>query len=138
MKKVVFSMMFVLVTLVGKAQEHFTGSFYCEELKATLMMNLMEPALPLKDLDFDETYGYMKGNLNGMWVILKVKKADEKKALVRMVSDMGVDAQDVELKLTGEGDVELKLVGEQNIKTIQDRKYVKLPKVVVFKKKMKN
>ena len=135
MKKTLFVWWMSLCAVAVWAQEGFTGTFHCEALKTTLTMNLTEPNLPLKDLDFDETYGYMKGELNGTWVILKVKKADEKKALVRMVSDMGNDAQDVELRLTDAGDVELKLVGEQNIKMIQDRKYTKLPKVVVFKKR---
>lgn len=135
MKKTLFVWWMSLCTVAVWAQEGFTGTFYCEALKTTLVMNLTEPSLPLKDLDFDETYGYMKGELNGTWVILKVKKAEDKKALVRMVSDMGNDAQDVELKLTDDGDVELKLVSEQNIKMIQDRKYAKLPKVVVFKKR---
>ena len=77
----------------------------------------------------------MKGNLNATWVVLKVKKIDKKKAVVRMVSDNGNDGQDVELILTNDGDLILKLVGgEQNIKTVSNRKYVKLPKEVIFKK----
>lgn len=116
------------------AQEQFAGMYQCKELNATLVLNLAEKNIALKDLDFDETYGYLRGELNGTWVVLKVKKVDGNKALVRMVSDMGIDAQDVELKLTDSGDLELKLVGEQNMKTIQERKYVKMPKVSVFKK----
>ncbi|MBQ6751028.1 MAG: hypothetical protein IJR02_09745 [Bacteroidaceae bacterium] len=135
MKKTLFTLFFALTTVAGWAQEAFTGTYYSKELKATLRINLVEKNVPLKDLDFDETYGYVTGNLNGTWVILKVKKADDKKALVRMVSDMGNDAQDVELKRTDEGSVELRLVGEQNIKTVEDRKYVKMPKVAVFQKK---
>ena len=77
----------------------------------------------------------MKGQLNGTWGILKVKKVEKKKALVRMVSDIGIDAQDVELSLTDTGDIQLKLVGEQNMKAVSQRKYVKMPKVSVFKKK---
>lgn len=135
MKKAFVAALVGLFALTSWAQEQFEGIYYSQELKTTLRMNLAEKNIPLKDLDFDETYGYMAGNLNGTWVILKVKKVEERKALVRMVSDMGNDAQDVELRLTESGDVELRLVSEQNIKAVQDRKYVKLPKVVVFKKK---
>ncbi|MBQ6964816.1 MAG: hypothetical protein IJP82_03890 [Bacteroidaceae bacterium] len=135
MKKVFFTFCMVCLSVAGWAQEAFTGVYYSKELKATLRINLMEKNIPLTDLDFDETYGYMAGNVNGTWVILDVKKADNQKALVRMVSDMGNDAQNVELRLTENGRIELKLVGEQNIKMVQDRKYVKLPKVVVFNKK---
>ena len=134
MKKLILTFCLTLLTAAGWAQAQFAGIYYSKELKTTLRMNLAEKNIPLKDLDFDETYGYMAGNLNGTWVILKVKKVEERKALVRMVSDMGNDAQDVELRLTDAGDVELRLVSEQNIKAVQDRKYVKFPKVAVFKK----
>lgn len=132
MKQILFTLVFALMAMGGMAQERFTGTFRCKELDATLVMDLTEKSIPLKDLDFDETHGFMKGNLNGTWVILKVKKAEERKAMVRMVSDMGVDAQDVELRLTDGGDVELRLVGDQNVKMVQERKYVKMPKVVTF------
>ena len=123
------------VSLSSKAQEAFKGVYRCDTLAATLTIDLTAPTISLPDLDFDETYGYMKGQLNGRWVILKVKKTDKKKALVRMISDIGIDAQDVELSLTDEGNLQLRLVGEQNMKAISQRKYVKMPKVASFIKK---
>ena len=123
------------VSLSSKAQEAFKGVYRCDTLAATLTIDLTAPTISLPDLDFDETYGYMKGQLNGTWVILKVKKIDKKKALVRMISDIGIDAQDVELSLTDEGNLQLRLVGEQNMKAISQRKYVKMPKVASFIKK---
>ena len=109
------------VSLSSKAQEAFKGVYRCDTLAATLTIDLTAPTISLPDLDFDETYGYMKGQLNGTWVILKVKKTDKKKALVRMISDIGIDAQDVELSLTDEGNLQLRLVGEQNMKAISQR-----------------
>ena len=123
------------VSLSSKAQEAFKGVYRCDTLAATLTIDLTAPTISLPDLDFDETYGYMKGQLNGTWVILKVKKTDKKKALVRMISDIGIDAQDVERSLTDEGNLQLRLVGEQNMKAISQRKYVKMPKVASFIKK---
>lgn len=120
------------VSLSSKAQEAFKGVYRCDTLAATLTIDLTAPTISLPDLDFDETYGYMKGQLNGTWVILKVKKTDKKKALVRMISDIGIDAQDVELSLTDEGNLQLRLVCEQNMKAISQRKYVKMPKVASF------
>ncbi len=133
-KKLLCAAVFAVLSMCASAQTEFTGLYSCKELNASLTLNLVEKNIALKDLDFDETYGYMKGNLNGTWVVLKVKKADSKKALVRMVSDIGVDAQDVEFSLTKEGDLIMRLQGEQNIKMVADRKYVKLPKEVIFKK----
>lgn len=134
MKKLFMIGMLALVTMSGWAQEQFQGMWQCEALKATMVMNLLEKKIPLKDFEGEDTYGYVKGELNGTWVMLKVKKLEEKKALVRMVSDIGYDAQDVELKLTEEGDIELRLLGEQVMKTTEKGKYVKMPKVSVFKK----
>ena len=123
------------VSLSSKAQAAFKGVYRCDTLAATLTIDLTAPTISLPDLDFDETYGYMKGQLNGTWVILKVTKTDKKKALVRMISDIGIDAQDVELSLTDEGNLQLRLVGEQNMKAVSQRKYVKMPKVASFIKK---
>ena len=136
MKKAISTIMMTVamtfVSLSSKAQEAFKGVYRCDTLAATLTIDLTAPTISLPDLDFDETYGYMKGQLNGTWVILKVKKTDKKKALVRMISDISIDAQDVELSLTDEGNLQLRLVGEQNMKAISQRKYVKMPKVASF------
>lgn len=134
MKKVFLSWMLALVAASGWAQEQFTGIWQCEELKASIVINLMEKKIPLKDFEGEDTYGYVRGDLNGMWVILKVKEVKDKKAVVRMVSDIGYDAQDVEFRLTDENTLEMRLVGDQVMKTTSDGKYVKMPKVVVFKK----
>ena len=134
MKKVFMTWMLALMAATGWAQEQFMGMWQCEALKATLVINLVEKKIPLKDFEEEDTYGYVKGDLNGTWVILKVKEVKENKALVRMVSDIGYDAQDVELRLTDETTMEMRLVGDQVMKTTENGKYVKMPKVSVFKK----
>ena len=134
MKMLCAAIMFMTSATVF-CQTGYNGFFRSDELKASLMLNLENNDITIEDLGLDGTYGYMKGNLNATWVVLKVKKIDKKKAVVRMVSDNGNDGQDVELVLTNDGDLILKLVGgEQNIKTVSNRKYVKLPKEVIFKK----
>lgn len=133
MKKVFMTWMLALMAETGWAQEQFMGMWQCEALKATLVINLVEKKIPLKDFEGEDTYGYVKGDLNGTWVILKVKEVKENKALVRMVSDIGYDAQDVELRLTDEKTLEMRLVGDQVMKTTENGKYVKMPKVSVFK-----
>ncbi len=134
MKRFLMTLGVALVTMSGWAQEQFQGMWQCEALKATMVMNLLEKKIPLKDFEGEDTYGYVKGELNGTWVMLKVKKLEEKKALVRMVSDIGYDAQDVEFRLVDENTMEMRLLGEQVMKTTEKGKYVKMPKVSVFKK----
>ena len=134
MKRFLMTLGVALVTMSGWAQEQFQGMWQCEALKATMVMNLLEKKIPLKDFEGEDTYGYVKGELNGTWVMLKVKKLEEKKALVRMVSDIGYDAQDVEFCLVDENTMEMRLQGEQVMKTTERGKYVKMPKVSVCKK----
>ena len=134
MKKMLFTLCVMFAAATGWAQEQFKGMWQCEDLRAAMLINLAEKNITLKDFEGEETYGYLKGDFNGTWVILKVKKVEEKKALVRMVSDIGYDAQDVELRLTEEGTLEMKLVGEQVMRAVEKGKYVKMPKVTVFKK----
>lgn len=134
MKKFFLIGLMALVAVSGWAQEQFTGMWQCEALQASMVINLVEKKIPLKDFEGEDTYGYVKGELNGTWVMLKVKKLEEKKALVRMVSDIGYDAQDVEFRLVDENTMEMRLQGEQVMKTTEKGKYVKMPKVVVFKK----
>lgn len=134
MKKLLLTLAVVLTAATGWAQDAFKGTWRCEALQATMLINLTEKNITLKDFEGEQTYGYLKGELNGTWVILKVKELKDKKALVRMVSDIGYDAQDVEFRLLDDGTIEMRLVGDPIMKTIANRKYVKMPKVVVFKK----
>lgn len=134
MKRYLLALSVALVTLSGWAQEQFQGMFQCEALNASMVINLAEKKIPLKDFEGEDTYGYVKGELNGTWVILKVKEVKENKAVVRMVSDIGYDAQDVEFRLIDENTMEMRLVGDQVMKTTEKGKYVKMPKVSVFKK----
>ena len=50
------------------------------------------------------------------------------------VSDIGYDAQDVEFRLIDKDTMEMRLQGDQVMKTTENGKYVKMPKVSVFKK----
>ena len=134
MRRLLLTLSVALVAVSGWAQEQFTGMWQCEALQASMVINLVEKKIPLKDFEGEDTYGYVKGELNGTWVILKVKEVKDNKAVVRMVSDIGYDAQDVELRLTDEKTIEMRLVGDQVMKTTEKGKYVKMPKVSVFKK----
>jgi predicted transport protein len=134
MRRLLLTLSVALVALSGWAQEQFTGMWQCEALQASMVINLVEKKIPLKDFEGEDTYGYVKGELNGTWVILKVKEVKGNKVVVRMVSDIGYDAQDVEFRLTDENTIEMRLVGDQVMKTTENGKYVKMPKVSVFKK----
>lgn len=114
------------------AQQQFKGSFINEELKIRMKLNLYNDSIPVPGLELDSCYGFIQGNINGTWAILKVMEIDGERAEVRAVNDKGSDAQTLVLTLTDKG-LELKQVDDNNIKGISGRKYVKLPKILQFK-----
>lgn len=127
-------MLLLLWLSVGaaSAQRSFSGLFYNEEFNLSCELNLYEDDIPVPGLEIDTCYGFLKGRINGMWVILKVKELSETRAVVRAVSERGSDAQDVELTLNKDGQLEMRQTGGVSIKGVEKGKYQKLPKVLVL------
>jgi len=131
MKRNLLLCFMMLNSVFSLAQDMAKGAFLDEGRLIRMEINLEKSDVPVPGLEMEYCYGYITGNINGTWAILKVKKLDEKKALVRAVSDKGDVAQDIELTFTEKG-FDMKQVGDSYIKGIANRKYVKLPKVVSF------
>ena len=127
MKKTLFLLMAMATGLTAWAQTEYKGTFYNKELNIHAKLHLEAKDIPVPGLELDSCYGYLQGNLNGSWIIMRVKSLDKEKAVVRAVSERGADAQDLEVRMSEEG-VSLKQVGGTYIKGIEGRKYVKLPK----------
>lgn len=110
------------------AQRPFEGVFHCQELDINAELNLYEKDIKVPDALDELCYGFLRGNINGVWAALKVIEMDERKAVVRMASDMGFEAQTIELTAGENGVLTVKLVKDNNMKAVKERKYVKLPK----------
>jgi len=135
MKKTILFLFVCMASIVMKAQNLIEGKYFCQDQKITLQVNLNEKNIKAPDLDdFEECYGYFQGETNGVWVILKIKEIKDNRITVRAISDRGYDAQDMMMKIIDNDSFEFSLVNDQNMKGIKDGKYVKLPKVLVFKK----
>ncbi len=124
----------LMSSLTLMAQGKFKGGFFNEELKINLQLNLYEKDIPVPGLELDSCYGYMRGSINGAWIILKVKSLTDKKAEVRAVSERGSDAQNLLITLSDEGGVVVRQTDGVTIKGVKGRKYVRLPKEIEFKK----
>ena len=55
MKKMFLTGVLVLTSVCGWAQEQFAGMWQCEALKATMVMNLAEKNVALKDFEGEDT-----------------------------------------------------------------------------------
>lgn len=133
MKKGLLCILAMLSMTVAFAQSQLNGTYFNKELNIRMTLHLDEANIPVPGLELDSCYGYIQGNINSMWVILKVKKNDGKKAVVRAMCEKGDNAQDIEIELKDE-ELSFKQLDDNFIKGIKDRKYVKLPKIVLFTK----
>mgnify|MGYP006872981386 CR=1 FL=1 len=125
---------FVSVFSLSPAQHPFEGKFENKELDVRAVLNLYESSLPVPGLEIESCYGYVQGNINGMWVVLKVKELNGTRAVVRAVSERGSDAQDLLMETTAKG-LSVRQVDGAYIKGVKNRKYVKLPKTFVLTRK---
>lgn len=127
MKRTLLSILAMLMTVFLFAQSPLNGTYYNRELNIRLKLNLDASNIPVPGLEVDSCYGYLTGNINSMWVVLKVKKNEGNKAVVRAMCEKGDNAQDLELILDDDK-LTVKQIDDAFIKGIKDRKYVKLPK----------
>ncbi len=80
-------------------------------------------------------FGVLAGSTNGHWVILKVNDITDDKATVRAISDSGIEAQTLEIRLLKDNNIEIKQVSSTNIRGVKNSKYVKLPKPIPMNRK---
>jgi len=133
MKRTIMSILTMLTMTVALAQSQFDGTYINRDLQIRIKLHLDEANIPVPGLELDSCYGYINGNINSMWVILKVKKLEEKKAIVRAMCEKGDNAQDLELVID-DNKIIMKQIDDAFIKGIKDRKYVKLPKQIELSK----
>jgi len=134
MKIILFLLSLFSSSLSINAQDLFKGDFHNNDLRIRLKINLYEK-MPILDDEYegDMCYGRLSGALNGSWYLLKIISIDEKKAIVRAVSDSGIEAQTLEM-LVDDDSIVIRQTGETNIRGVKNSKYIKLPKKIVLSK----
>lgn len=131
MKKLLLCSLAMVLPMLVWCQD-FRGHYVNDALKVKLELNADSASIVVPGLPDEFCYGYLQGNLNGTWIILKVVKRKENKLTVRAVCDNGSDAQTLEFTLDEKGKLLMRQIDDALIKTIEGKKYVKLPKVVEF------
>lgn len=133
MKVFIFTMLMLLAGFAGAhAQQTYRGNYTNSELKLSASINLNSKTIPIPGLELDSCYGYIRGNINGLWAVLKVKKIDGDKATVRAVSERGSDATDLFITFT-DSTISIRQ-DDVVIKGVKNNQYVRLPKNIVMKK----
>lgn len=129
MKRLILCIFSMLSFCLSFSQSPLNGTYFNKDLFIRMKLHLDAANIPVPGLELDSCYGYINGNINSMWVILKVKKVEGNKAVVRAMCEKGDNAQDIELVLE-EDKIIMRQVDDAFIKGIKDRKYVKLPKLI--------
>ena len=135
MHKIILYFCLLILPLTATAQKPFQGKFVNSDFNLRLNLNLYESNIPQPQFDDENCYGILAGSTNGHWVILKVNELDDTKAVVRAISDSGIEAQTLEIKLVKNNNIEIKQVGSVNIRGVKNSKYVKLPKPIPMTRK---
>jgi len=133
MKRIILCIVSLMIVGIAFAQSPLNGTYYNKDLNLRVKLHIDAASIPVPGLELDSCYGYLTGTINSMWVVLKVKKNEGTKAVVRAMCEKGDNAQDLDLELK-EDQLYIKQINDTYIKGIKDRKYVKLPKVIILDK----
>lgn len=132
LKKITILFSFLVSVSYCNAQDkEMKGNYYNQDLHIMMKLSLDKKNIPVPGLEVDSCYGYIHGNINGLWAILKVKSNNGAKAVVRAISERGADAQDLEIEAM-EDAISVKMIDGTYIKGVANGKYVKLPKPMIL------
>lgn len=82
---------------------------------------------------FGPMFGYLNGNIYGIWSATSAKVIDDKNATIRFSNDLGSETQEVLLTLNDDSTYTFKQVDGVVIKKVVKKKLVKIPQVLEFK-----
>lgn len=121
------------------AQEReFYGKVYNADYDVFIDMNLYEESVAIPGQDvLGKVFGYLKKNGDSrVWIIMSVRfSEDGRRATLEMVNDYGSDDLVATLSIETDGSYILKQEEGSNIKVAGRGKWIKLPKVLAFKRK---
>lgn len=144
MKRIIRNVLIMLLLLISSAtwaQERvFCGKVYNSDYGVWLDINLYEETVDIPGQDvLGKVFGYLKKATDSrVWIVMSVKFSDNgKKATLEMVNDYGSEELVATLTLGSDGSYTLKQEEGSIIKVADKGKWLKLPKVMVFRKQTK-
>lgn len=116
------------------AQQPFKKELYNESHQIFLHINLYEEKIVVPSMEmFGPMFGYLNGNIYGIWSATSAKIIDDKNATIRFSNDLGSETQEVLLTLNDDSTYTFKQVDGAVIKKVVKKKLVKIPQVLEFK-----
>ncbi len=139
MKKCLTTLLVCLSTGILIAGQPFKGSYYDPENKISFHIDLYEETVNVPGMEmFGPMHGYMSGtngSVYGVWMITTSKVENEdKEATIRLSNDLGSETQEARLALLNDSIMTFEQQGSIVIKKVVNRKLVKIPRKLIFKK----
>lgn len=138
MKKYFSILTLLILTLNSWAQEPdslFRGKLVNSELEVTIVLNLYEKNVKVPQQEiFGNVDGYLYYKHDGRkWIIVESEVQGDR-ALLTIINDYGSEDLTATLTYQSDGSFVLKQETGSALKIVKDRKWVKLPKKIVFKR----
>jgi len=121
--------------LFAQDKRMFKGKFYNRQNGITIAIDLYDTTVTAPNYSFlGKMHGYMTGRLYDAWFITDCK-VEGNKAAVRFSNDLGADEQDILFSFDKQGRLLYEVQGANNVRRVENRKWVKLPAKMVFENK---
>lgn len=134
MKNILSIFIISILVVNANAQQPFKKKLYNESHQIFLNINLYEEKIIVPSMEmFGPMYGYINGNIYGIWSATSAKVIDDKSATIRFSNDLGSETQEVHLTIKDDSTYVFKQVDGAVIKKVVKKKLVKIPQVLEFK-----
>lgn len=144
MKKIVLALVALLMVSVAFAQEQsavdtttFRGHFYNKEYNVYIRMNAYRADIIVPGQEvYGELPGFFGDNQDARkWLFTAIEVTTPTTATLQVINDYGSEDLEATFTRKDDGTFELKQGEGSTMKIARDRKWVKLPKTLVFVKK---
>lgn len=120
---------------INKEEEPWRMKLLSTEGEIKLFIDLYEESIQVPGMDmFGPMNGYMGGNIYGVWMITSHTIDNNKTCKLRLSNDLGSEAQECILTQENDSIYKLTLKGGVSIKKVVNKKLVKLPATIEFKR----
>lgn len=138
MNKLIITALVFMLSIIVKAQDTFPfkGKIYNEEFQVWIEMNFYENNIMVPGQNIlGELPGYFGAKRdNRKWLITDAEISDDV-AQISIINDYGSEDLTATLTINGDGTYTLERIEGSVMKIAVNRKWVKLPKKIVFKRK---
>ncbi len=137
-RKILSTSLLLLISFAGIAQKEqpFKGYFLNEEYKVYLQIDFYNNNIVIPGQEvFGEMPGFFGDRQDGRkWLITDAKIKNGKEANISMINDVASEDLIAKIQLVNDSTLRLKQIDGSILKIARNRKWVKIPKILDFKK----